>query len=242
MLAWCSFYSVTAPSGNTLAQGRPERARTATTPHSGHGCGNSSSSHCSSFRSHAGSADSWRNVASAAPPSKSDTFIPATRPLRERALVSLPGPNFPIVQPCCAIAWEYTLVHLDDALIGQLTHFHNELGARFSFVGHSTSTPSATPTSTPRSGHGEDTTRPSPIARSRISLDAFLAEPSDPLGKPPCYLLRGGRQIGLCHRPISQREHPFDRPAGSVAGAHDGRAGPPTSCAPVSASAALHSW
>ena len=99
MLAWCSFYSVTAPSGNTLARGRPERARTATTPHSGHGCGNSSSSHCSSFRSHAGSAGSWRNVASAAPPSKSDTFIPATRPLRERALVSLPGQNFPLCSP-----------------------------------------------------------------------------------------------------------------------------------------------
>lgn len=72
MLAWCSFYSDTAPSGNTSAPGRPEHARAATTPHSGHGSGNSASSRCSSFRSRGGSAGSWRNAASAAPPSKSE--------------------------------------------------------------------------------------------------------------------------------------------------------------------------
>lgn len=78
MLAWCSFYSDTAPSGNTSAPGRPERARAATTPHSGHGSGNSASSRCSSFRSRDGGAGSWRNAASAAPPSKSERLHSAT--------------------------------------------------------------------------------------------------------------------------------------------------------------------
>ncbi len=72
MLASCSSSSASAPSGNTSAPGRPERARTATTPHSGHGSANSTSSRCSSSRSRDGSAGSWSNVASAAPPSKSE--------------------------------------------------------------------------------------------------------------------------------------------------------------------------
>ncbi len=71
-LVRCSFSSASAPSGSTLAPGRPGPARAATTSRGGYGCGSSSSSLCSSSRSHAGSAGSSRPAASAAPPSRSE--------------------------------------------------------------------------------------------------------------------------------------------------------------------------
>lgn len=72
MLGRCSFSSDSAPSGRTSAQDRSETARAATTPRSGRGSGNPSSSPCSSFPLHAGIAGNWSSAASAAPPSKSE--------------------------------------------------------------------------------------------------------------------------------------------------------------------------
>lgn len=103
MLAWCSFYSDTAPSGNTSAPGRPERARAATTPHSGHGSANSTSSRCSSSRSRDGSAGSWSNVASAAPPSKSERLHSGRpSPPERRRTQPIPGSTSRIEHRSCS--------------------------------------------------------------------------------------------------------------------------------------------